>query len=200
MRNKSCPVCNIFLSYKWNDEKIEKFNKFIKNEYRRDFTEYQREILKFEFSILVEDIAQLSFYNVTKHRKECIANDDIAVIVGDHDPDEFLTRKEARELISNFRQLDYRDKKSVAAQNWLEVVTLLIASTKKNIERNIANQSKHILDYNDMKIAKLIIDTFKVPTFEVDIELKNVSDKEQDYKGDKFKGKLDIIKNMLSKN
>ena len=199
MTNSSCYVCRIFELYKWDDAQIDKFNTFIQKEYKGNFTDYQKEQLKFEFSILIEHIESLTNYHVTRHRKECIADNAVAVVIGDHDPDDFLTRKEARELISNFRRLNYNDKKSVAAQNWLEVVTLLIASTKKTIERNIRNQSPDLLSSRDLRVAKLIVDTFKVPTFEVDLELKNVNDREQIDIGNKFKGKLDVIKNLLSK-
>ena len=198
MSYNRCPVCKIFYKYKWSDLQIDKFNTFLKNDFDVEFTEYQREQLKFEFNILVEDISDLNNYYISKHKKDCIVKENIAAIIGNHEPEDFLTRKEARELIHNFRQLDYRDQKSTAAKNWLEVVALLIASTKKNIERNIVQQNEEILSRKDIEVSKLIIETFKIPTFEVDINIKNINNNQIDGI-DKYKGKLNDIKNLFNK-
>ena len=198
MSYNRCPVCKIFYKYKWSDLQIDKFNTFLKNDFDVEFTEYQREQLKFEFNILVEDISYLNNYYISKHKKDCIVKENIAAIIGNHEPEDFLTRKEARELIHNFRQLDYREQKSTAAKNWLEVVALLIASTKKNIERNIVQQNEEILSRKDIEVSKLIIETFKIPTFEVDINIKNINNNQIDGI-DKYKGKLNDIKNLFNK-
>lgn len=196
MSSIRCCVCRIFLKYKWDIPRIDNFNKFIKDEYKQGFTEYQIEQLKFEFNILVEDIGLLSSYHILRHKRECIVDESVAITVGEQEPEDFISRKEARELISNFRKLDYKDKKNVAVQNWLEVVVLLIASTKKNIERNIKNNSEHVLTGRDIRISKIITDTFKIPSFETELELKSVNqNKLTDV--DKFKGKLKDIKELL---
>ena len=51
MSYNRCPVCKIFYKYKWSDLQIDKFNTFLKNDFDVEFTEYQREQLKFEFNI-----------------------------------------------------------------------------------------------------------------------------------------------------
>ena len=196
MSNIGCDVCKLFRKYEWDIPQIEKFNKFIQEKYKLSFTEYQREQLKFEFNILVEDINLLSHYHILRHKRECILDESVALTVGEQEPEDFISRKEARELISNFRKLDYKDKKNVAVQNWLEVVVLLIASTKKNIERNIKNNAEHVLTGRDIRISKIITDTFKIPSFETELELKSVNqNKLTDV--DKFKGKLKDIKELL---
>lgn len=196
MSNIGCDVCKLFRKYEWDTPQIDEFNKFIQEKYKLSFTEYQREQLKFEFNILVEDINLLNHYHILRHKRECIVDESVALTVGEQEPEDFISRKEARELISNFRRLDYKDKKSVAVQNWLEVVVLLIASTKKNIERNIKNNSEHVLTGRDIRISKIITDTFKIPSFETELELKSVNqNKLTDV--DKFKGKLKDIKELL---
>jgi hypothetical protein len=195
----NCDICRLFNKYDWDISQIDKFNSFIQNEYKLGFNDYQKEQLKFEFSILIEDISLLSHYHILRHKRECIVDESVALTVGEQEPEDFITRKEARELISNFRKLDYKDKKSVAAQNWLEVVVLLIASTKKNIERNIKNNSEHVLTGRDIRISKIITDTFKIPSFETELELKSVNDNRLN-NVDKFKGKLKDIKELLIKD
>jgi hypothetical protein len=199
MSSINCDVCKLINKYDWDISQIDKFNTFIKNNYKLGFTDYQREQLKFEFNILIEDISLLNNYHILRHKRECIIDEAVALTIGEHEPEDFITRKEARELISNFRKLDYKDKKSVAAQNWLEVVVLLIASTKKNIERNIKNNSEHVLTNRDIRISKIITDTFKIPSFETELELKSVNENRlTDI--DKFKGKLKDIKELLIKD
>lgn len=199
MSSINCDVCKLINKYDWDISQIDKFNTFIKNNYKLGFTDYQREQLKFEFNILIEDISLLNNYHILRHKRECIIDEAVALTIGEHEPEDFITRKEARELISNFRKLDYKDKKSVAAQNWLEVVVLLIASTKKNIERNIKNNSEHVLTGRDIRISKIITDTFKIPSFETELELKSVNENRlTDI--DKFKGKLKDIKELLIKD
>lgn len=194
-----CPICKIFNKYNWTDLQIDEFNKFLENDFVSEFTEYQREQLKFEFSILVEDIADLNNYYISKHKRNCSIKEDIAITIGEQEPEDFLTRKEARELIHNFRQLDYRDQKNTVARNWLEVIALLIASTKKGIERNIVQRNDEILSRRDIEVSKLVIETFKIPTFENDVNIKNVSNNKVDGI-DKYKGKLNDIKKMFNKS
>ena len=74
----------------------------------------------------------------------------------------------------------------------------LIASTKKNIERNIVQQNEEILSRKDIEVSKLIIETFKIPTFEVDMNIKNINNNQIDGI-DKYKGKLNAIKNLFNK-
>lgn len=199
MSKFNCPVCKLFINYKWDIYQIDKFNKFLQDEYTTGFTDYQIEQIKFEFNILLEDISTISSYQILRHRKECIIDENLAITIGEHEPEDFLTRKDARELISNFRELDYRDKKSVVVQNWLEVIMLLTAATKKNINRNLRYKPNELMKDRDIRISKLIIETFKLPTFGIEDELKIVSDNRLT-DADKFKGKLKDIKEMLTKD
>jgi len=197
--NGNCKVCNLFTSYAWDIGKIDTFNKFLKDEVRRHFTDYQLERLKFEFNISVMDISFLTTYAVKRHLKDCPDYETLALTLSQHEPEDFITRKESRELIANFRKLDYNDKKNVLAQNWLEVILLLTASTKKTIERNLKNNPENILSSKDIKIAQLVSDTFKIPSFEVVLDMKVVKEKDVD-RDEKYRGKLKEIESLLSKN
>ena len=89
-------------------------------------------------------------------------------------------------------------KKILTISTKEKVIIITTQKKAKNIERNIVQQNEEILSRKDIEVSKLIIETFKIPTFEVDMNIKNINNNQIDGI-DKYKGKLNDIKNLFNK-
>lgn len=199
---KPCKVCELINNLKWDENIAYNFNTYLCNNFGTTFTAKQKNYLRLNFSLPNDDLFSITPYFVNLHIKNCLKYEKIAERIEEYQGN-ILTKEEIKDLLANFRDLPYDEKTNALINNWKEILFILMAQTRKNVEFNINNQSKHLLDSTDILHAKIITDTFKMMSIERFItpvvENKKIEDNTKTGI-QKFKGKLHEIKALLEHN
>jgi hypothetical protein len=165
-----CRICLIIHFYKWSEETKNRFNAFVKANVKGSFTKFARRFIYDNFNLPDDDLMSCSLFLFKRHIEECLPLDLVASNIVEMLPKEqdrenkkpLVTKAEVNSLLRDFRKLNFEDKTNTLIENWKEIVALLMFHTKKSIESKMSENSKYILDSQDVVISKLIVDTFKV--------------------------------------